>query len=96
MYVFSVAAVSETASFRNTVLPGDLSGSCVPDFDLRAAPITETIRSREVFLLPTAFEFDGVARRVTRREHFTFIGSPVKLKDALPAYHVGDESVVFL
>lgn len=70
--------------FQNTVLLGDHAGIYEPILDLKNTPITETICAPQVFLLPTAFSFVGKERRVSRREHFTFVGSPIRLTGIPP------------
>jgi len=82
--------------FQNTVLIGDQTAVYEPLIDIKNTPITESIRAPEVFLLPTAFDFSDGERRVIRKEHFTFIGSPVRLKDTIPAFQIGKEAVVLL
>ena len=85
-----------SSEFSYTVLPGDYTGVYEPLLDLRKTPITETIRAPRVFLLPTAFSFSGKERRIARREHFTFIGSPIQLKEPIPAFRVEKEAVVLM
>ena len=84
------------SEFKNTVLSGDHTGVYEPVLDLKNTPITETIRAPQVFLLPTAFSFKGNERRVSRREHFTFVGSPIQLKEPIPAFQVEGDTVVLL
>ena len=87
---------SPLSEFRNTVLPGDHTTNFAPAIDLKNTPITESIRAPQVYLLPTAFNFSGIERRVSRRKHFTFIGSPVDLKKPITGIQVGDETVVLI
>lgn len=84
------------SEFQNTILPGDHTGVYEPILDLKEIPITETIRAPQVFLLPSAFSFIGHERRVSRREHFTFVGSPIRLKEPISAFQIGDEAMVLL
>ncbi len=91
--VFTDSLLSE---FQNTVLPGDHTGVYEPILDLKEVPITETIRAPQVFLLPTSFSFIGKERRVSRREHFTFVGSPIRLKEPISAFQIGGEAMVLL
>jgi CRISPR-associated protein Cas5t len=76
------------ADFENTVLSGDKTALYEPTIDLRETPVSYTIRAPQVFLLPTDFTFTGDARRISRRELFTFVGSPITLKEPIRAYHV--------
>jgi CRISPR-associated protein Cas5t len=84
------------SEFRNTVLPGDHATNFDPAIDLKNIPITETVRAPQVYLLPTAFNFNGVELGVRRREHFTVIGSPVDLKKPITGIEIGDETVVLI
>jgi CRISPR-associated protein Cas5t len=76
------------ADFENTVLSGDKTALYDPAIDLRATPVSYTIRAPEVVLLPTDFTFVGDARRISRRQLFTFVGSPITLKEPISAHHV--------
>jgi len=87
---------SSSSEFQNTVLPGDHTGAYEPILDLENIPITETICAPQVFLLPTAFTFDGNERRVSQRRHFTFVGSSVRLKEPIPAFQIEEEAMVLL
>ena len=85
-----------SSEFAYTVLPGDYTGVYEPLLDLRKTPITETIRAPQVFLLPTTFNFIGKERRIARREHFTFVGSPIQLQGPIPAFLVEKEAVALM
>ena len=76
------------ADFENTELSGDKTALYDPAIDLRATPVSYTIRAPQVVLLPTDFTFEGGARRVSHRKLFTFVGSPITLKEPISAYHV--------
>lgn len=76
--------------FENTVLVGDQTLDYESAIDLKNTPITYRVRAPQVFLLPTAFNFNGEERRVRERKQFTFVGSPVKLKNPISAYKVED------
>lgn len=84
------------SEFQNTVLLGDHTGVYEPILDLKNTPITETICAPQVFLLPTAFSFIGNERRVTRKEHFTFVGSPIRLKELIPAFWIAEDTMALL
>jgi len=84
------------SQFANTVLPDDHSTDFDSAVNLMNTRITETIRAPQVYLLPTAFNFNGGERRVSRREHFTFIGSAVDLKKPIPGIQINDEAVVLI
>lgn len=83
----------ETSEFENTVLAGDQTPAYESLIDLKGTPITYKIRAPQVFLLPVAFHFKGEERRVRKREQFTFVGSPIRLRVPVPTYKV--DGVVF-
>jgi CRISPR-associated protein Cas5t len=80
----------ECFTFENTVLAGDLTLDYESAIDLKNTPITYRVRAPQVFLLPTSFSFKGEERRVSKRQQFTFVGSPIKLKQPLSVYKVED------
>lgn len=84
------AAKDECSTFENTVLAGDQTVDYESAIDLKNTPITYRVRAPQVFLLPTAFSFNEEERRVSKREQFTFVGSPIKLKQPLSVYKVED------
>ncbi len=86
------------ADFENTVLSGDKTGLYDPAMDLQATPVSYTIRSPQVFLLPTDFSFDASSggRRVSRRALFTFVGSPITLKEPIPAHRANGHTFALL
>lgn len=82
--------------FEYTVLPGDLSQLYKNDIDFSQIPIVQTLNTPQVFLLPTKFVFSGDERRVSERQKFTFISTPVKLKTEIDGYTVNGRNVVLL
>ncbi len=78
----------QTIEFENSVLAGDQTSEYESALDLRDTPLTYRVRAPQVFLLPTAFRFEGEERRVTERKHFTFVGSPIRLKQPILAYRI--------
>ncbi|SAI87558.1 hypothetical protein MBBA_0680 [Methanoculleus bourgensis] len=82
--------------FDHTVLPGDLTAECTPAIDFRQLPVTQTVDTPQVFLLPTEFEFEGDLRTVVERMTFTFVGSPVNLKTPVMGYVIDGKQVVLL
>jgi CRISPR-associated protein Cas5t len=80
--------------FENTILPGDISRSYKHDIDLKQVPITQTLYTPQVYLLPTKFEFKGEERRVIERKPFTFISTPVTLSTPLDGYCMDGKAVV--
>lgn len=88
------AGTTEWKHFENTMLPGELSSAYKPNIDLKNMPITQSINSPQVYLLPTKFTFAGEERRVAERKLFTFIGSPVELNVPVQAYVVNSVGVV--
>lgn len=87
---------SKLKTFEYTVLPGDLSQLYNNDIDFNQLPIVQTVNTPQVFLLPTKFIFEGDERRVTERQKFTFISTPVKLKTEIGGYTVNGRNVVLL
>lgn len=80
----------ECSTFENTVLAGDQTLDYESAIDLKNTPITYRVRAPQVFLIPTSFNFKGEERRVSKRQQFTFVGSPIKLKQPLSVYKVED------
>lgn len=85
---------AEWRHFENTMLPGEFSSAYKPNIDLKRMPITQSVNSPQVYLLPTRFTFAGEERRVAERKLFTFIGSPVELNVPVQAYVVNSVGVV--
>lgn len=81
--------------FENTILTGDHTLDYESAIDLKNTPITYRVRAPQVFLLPTAFNFNGEKRRVKKRKQFTFIGSPIQLKKPVTAFRI-DENIFAL
>lgn len=92
MHVSSIVEAEEVecSTFENTVLAGNQTLDYESAIDLKNTPITYRVRAPQVFLLPTAFNFKGEERRVSKRQQFTFVGSPIKLKQPLSVYKVKD------
>lgn len=92
MYVSPIVETEkvECSTFENTVLAGDQTLDYESAIDLKNTPITYRVRAPQVFLLPTSFNFKGEERRVSKRQQFTFVGSPIKLKQPLSVYKVED------
>lgn len=82
--------------FEYTVLPGDLSQLCKNDIDFSQIPVVQSVSTPQVFLLPTKFTFNGDERRVSERQKFTFVSTPVKLKIEIDGYTVDGKNVVLL
>lgn len=80
--------------FEYTIIPGDISKSYKPDIDFNTIPITTTIYTPQVFLLPTRFEFKGEERRVIERKSFTFVSTPVIIENPIECYVIGGKKVV--
>ncbi len=82
--------------FECTVLPGDISQLYKNDIDFSQLPIVKTVNTPQVVLLPTRFTFQGDERRVSERQKFTYISTPVKLKTEIDGYTVNGRNVVLL
>ena len=92
-----VEAKDEKCSyFENTILPGNQTLDYESVIDLKNTPITYRVRAPQVFLLPTAFNFNGEERRVRERKQFTFVGSPIKLKNPLTCHKIKDVTFFLL
>lgn len=70
----------ELYEFENTILPGDHSDNYISNIDIKNAPIMKDIFVPQVYLLPSEFSFSGEERRVVKRESYTFVDIPIKLK----------------
>jgi CRISPR-associated protein Cas5t len=81
--------------FEYTILPGDISKSYKHDIDFNLLPITTTVYTPQVFLLPTRFEFKGEERRVIERKSFTFVSTPVIIENPIEGYVIDGKKVVF-
>ncbi len=82
--------------FEHTILLGDVSVECTPAVDFRQLPVTQTVDTPQVFLLPTEFAFEGELRTVIKRSSFTFVGSPVNLRTPVPGYVIDGKRVALL
>ncbi|KCZ73137.1 CRISPR-associated protein Cas5 [Candidatus Methanoperedens nitroreducens] len=80
--------------FEYTILPEDVSKSYKPDVDFSLIPITQTIYTPQVFLLPTRFEFKGDERRVIERKSFTFVSTPIVVEKSIEGYIIDGKKVV--
>ncbi|HOB44017.1 MAG TPA: CRISPR-associated protein Cas5 [Bacillota bacterium] len=100
--LLKVTAVSEVSEietaplkgFDHTILPGDVSTMCTPSVDFTKLPITVTVSSPQVFLLPTRFAFDGDQRAVLERQPFTFVRSPVNVSEPMEGYVIDNHAVI--
>ena len=79
--------------YEHTVLPGDHSINFKSSLKMENIPLKKPVRAPRVFLLPVSFTFNGEERRVKSRAHFTFIDTPVTLKEPVPA--IATEGKVF-
>lgn len=84
------------STFENTILAGDQTLEYESAIDLKKTPITYRVRAPQVFLLPTTFSFKGEERRVSKRKQFTFVGSPIKLKNPLSVYKIENTTFYLL
>jgi CRISPR-associated protein Cas5t len=82
--------------FEYTILPGDMSSLYNNDIDFSQIPIVKTVNTPQIFLLPTRFVFEGDERRVSERQKFTFVSTPVKLKTDIDGYIINGRNVVLL
>jgi len=93
-----VETIDESYShFEDTMLPEDQTQDYKPPDDfLENTPVTYTVRAPQVFLLPTDFRFNGEERRVSERKQFTFVGSPIRLKNPITTHNIDGIKVVLL
>lgn len=99
--IYKVSDIVETidepySDFENTVLPDDQTVQYESLIDLKNTPVTYTVRAPQVFLLPTAFKFNGEERRIIKRKQFTFVGSPIRLKNPITTHNIDGIKVVLL
>jgi len=80
--------------FEYTVLPGDISKAYKPDIDFNKVPITTTIYTPQVFLLPTKFDFNGTERRIKEKKAFTFVSSSITLQNPLEGYDIEGKHII--
>jgi CRISPR-associated protein Cas5t len=82
--------------FSNTMLPGNHQLGAFASVVIEEQPVTYSLRAPAVFLLPTEFAFEGEVRTVTQRRPFTFVGTPIALKDSIPAVRVGSDNIALM
>lgn len=90
------AKEEQCSDFENTMLSGDKTFEYDSLIDLKSTPITYKVRAPQVFILPTAFKFYGEERRISKRDMFIFIGSPIRLKNPILVYNVDGVTVALL
>jgi len=83
-------------TFSNTVLPGDQAKFYESNIDVKTVPLMKEIYAPQVHLLPTQFDFLGSERRVKKREPFTFVDIPVKLKRSVLGFEINGKAVPLL
>lgn len=82
--------------FENTALSGDSISRYDVALDIRNTSVTTPIRAPQAFLLPTDFTFEKGGRRVSQRKLFTFVGSPITLKEPIRTYSVNGRTFEML
>lgn len=82
--------------FSYTVLAGDHGSNYESDIKIEELPLLQNIYMPRVYLLPTDFEFNGNERHVRKRQLFTFVDVPVKLKKPTNGLLIGDKAVGLL
>lgn len=90
------ADYEELHEFENTILPGDHSDNYISNIDIKNAPIMRDIFVPQVYLLPSEFSFNGEERRVLKRESYTFVDIPIKLKNPILGVKIDGEKAVAL
>jgi len=84
------------SNFCDTILPGDYSSNYIANFKIEEIPILQEIHAPQVHLLPTDFDFNGEKRHIKRREPFTIVNIPIKLKEPIEGLHVDGREVALL
>ncbi|MDK2823623.1 MAG: CRISPR-associated protein Cas5t [Clostridia bacterium] len=82
--------------FENTVLPGDHAVNFESKIDLKTVPLMREIYAPQVHLLPTMFDFKGDERRVKNRQPFTFVDTPIRLKEPIFGFEENNKAVALL
>lgn len=73
---------------ENAVLAGDHSRNYESAIKSENIPLRRSVRAPKVYWLPVSFAFNNDERRVKSRSHFTFIDTPVNLKEPVMAIAV--------
>jgi CRISPR-associated protein Cas5t len=81
-HITKPAAIKTTliSTVENTYLKGDLSGKYTSSLEIKDIPLDKTIHPPRVYLLPTEYSFKNGARKLTKKEAFTFVSHPVTLE----------------
>ncbi|ATW27426.1 CRISPR-associated protein Cas5 [Candidatus Formimonas warabiya] len=82
--------------FQTTVISGNHAANYESNIDIKSIPLMKALYAPQVHLLPTEFQFLGQERRVTARQPFTFVDTPIKLKTPVQALQVGEQAVPLL
>ncbi len=99
--IIKVGDIKETeetfiSNFRDTILPGDYSANYIANYKIEEIPLLQEIYAPQVHLLPTDFDFDGEKRHIRKREPFTIVNIPIKLKEPIQGLYVGGREVALL
>jgi CRISPR-associated protein Cas5t len=102
--LFKIKKVSKVSSITlkpiyevaDTVISGTHAGNYESVIDIRKLPLMRNIYAPTVHLLPTNFEFIGEERHVTERHSFTFVDTPIRLKEAVSGFEVDGRMVALL
>ena len=93
--VFSIIP-ERVRDFKDTVIPGNQSGNFESNIDIKKIPLMRDIYAPTVQLLPTEFEFHGEERRVKSRKPFTFVDTPILLKQPVTGFQIDGRSVALI
>ena len=88
------SSVSRSKQFQNTILPGNSSYDS--KISLENIPISQSISAPEQFLLPVDYNFARGRRKVCKKEHFTFIKTPVEVHEPIDAVFTDRGSIPLL
>ncbi len=82
--------------FNNSVLPGDHANNYESKIDIKTVPLLREIYAPQVHLLPTQFDFSGDERRIKKRQPFTFVDTPIRLKGPVWGFRADGRAVALL
>jgi len=92
----SQAEIMSLNVFSNSVLPGDHANNYESNIDIKTVPLMKEIYAPQVYFLPTKFDFADNSRRVKERQNFTFIDTPITLKEPVKGLLAGNKAVALL
>jgi CRISPR-associated protein Cas5t len=89
-------APEQVNDFKDTIIPGNQADNYESNIDLKKIPLMRDIYAPTVQLLPTEFEFFGEERRVKNRKLFTFVNTPILLRQPVIGFRINGRSVALI